>query len=81
MLLALLLGSVFISPGRLWGSEILWQIRLPRVILAALIGLLLSVAGVILQGVLKNPLADPYILGVSGGAAVGAAISIILGAS
>jgi iron complex transport system permease protein len=77
--LSLFLGSVFIAPGELLKSEILWQIRLPRVILAALIGLLLSVSGVILQGVLRNPLADPYILGISAGAAVGAAISIAAG--
>lgn len=78
--LSLFLGSVFITPGELWGSEILWQIRLPRVILAALIGLLLSISGVILQGILRNPLADPYIIGISAGGAVGAAISIVLGA-
>jgi iron complex transport system permease protein len=75
-----LLGSVFISPEKLWQSEILWQIRLPRVILAALIGLLLSVSGVLLQGVLRNPLADPYILGISAGAGVGAAVSMLMGA-
>jgi iron complex transport system permease protein len=80
MLLSLFLGSVFISPGELMTSNILWQIRLPRVVLAALIGLLLSVSGVILQGILRNPLADPYILGISAGGAVGAAISIALGA-
>src|SRR3989339_700406 len=65
MLVSLLLGSVFINPKDLWQSDILWQIRLPRVLLAALIGLLLSLSGVILQGVLRNPLADPYILGIS----------------
>ena len=80
MFFSLFLGSVFLNPGDLWQSEILWQIRLPRVILAAFIGLLLAVSGVILQGVLKNPLADPYILGISAGAGVGAAISIALGA-
>ena len=80
MILSLFLGSVFISPGDLWQSEILWQIRLPRVILAALVGLLLSISGVILQGILRNPLADPYIIGISAGGAVGAAISITLGA-
>ncbi len=80
MFLSLFLGSVFISPTDLWQSNILWQIRLPRVILAAFIGLLLSISGVILQGVLRNPLADPYILGISAGAGVGAAVSIALGA-
>ena len=79
--LSLFLGSAFISPGELFKSEILWQIRLPRVILAALVGLLLSISGVILQGILRNPLADPYILGISAGGAVGAAISIALGTS
>ena len=79
MFLSLFLGSVFISPDELWTSEILWQIRLPRVVLAALIGLMLSVSGVILQGILRNPLADPYILGISAGGAVGAAIAIAVG--
>lgn len=79
MFFSLFLGSVFISPGELWESEILWQIRLPRVILAALVGLMLSISGVILQGILRNPLADPYILGISAGGAVGAAISIAIG--
>ncbi|MFA5840236.1 MAG: iron ABC transporter permease [Candidatus Margulisiibacteriota bacterium] len=80
MLISLFIGSVLMSPAQLWHSEILWQIRLPRVILAALIGILLSISGVILQGVLRNPLADPYILGISAGGAVGAAISIAIGA-
>lgn len=79
MFSSLFLGSVFISPDELWQSEILWQIRLPRVVLAALVGLMLSVSGVILQGILRNPLADPYILGISAGGAVGAAISIAIG--
>ncbi|MDD5593960.1 MAG: iron chelate uptake ABC transporter family permease subunit [Candidatus Margulisbacteria bacterium] len=80
MLLSLFLGSVFMSPGELLKSEILWQIRLPRIILAALLGLLLSVSGVILQGILRNPLADPYVLGISAGGAIGAAVSIAAGA-
>jgi iron complex transport system permease protein len=81
MIFSLFFGSVFISPGELWNNNILWQIRLPRVVLAALIGLLLSISGVLLQGILRNPLADPYILGISAGGAVGAAISIVLGAN
>lgn len=80
IVLSLMLGSVFISLEKLWQSEILWQIRLPRVLLAALIGLLLSTSGVILQGILRNPLADPYVLGISAGGAVGAALAITLGA-
>jgi iron complex transport system permease protein len=54
---------------------ILFDIRLPRVVLAALIGATLAVAGVTFQTLLRNPLADPFILGVSGGAAAGAAIA------
>ena len=66
-------GSVYISPERLFSSEIFWQIRFPRIILAALVGSMLALSGVVLQGVLRNPLADPYILGVSSGGAIGAA--------
>lgn len=60
-------------------ETIVWQIRLPRVFLAAMVGMGLAVAGVAFQGVLRNPLADPYILGVSSGAAFGAALVILLG--
>jgi len=79
MVAACLLGSVYIPVKELLKSDIFWQIRLPRIILSALIGLLLSVSGVILQGILRNPLADPYILGISAGSAVGAAVAIALG--
>jgi iron complex transport system permease protein len=61
-------------------SVILLDIRLPRVILAALAGLALAAAGTTFQAVLRNPLAEPYILGVSGGAAVGAILSVAAGA-
>ena len=54
--------------------DILLRVRLPRLILAALVGAALSGAGVVFQAVLRNPLADPYILGVSGGAALGAVL-------
>ena len=60
-------------------ETIVWQIRLPRIVLAALVGSALAVAGVIFQGVLHNPLADPYILGVSSGAALGAALVFFFG--
>lgn len=56
---------------------IIWNVRLPRVILGILVGASLSVAGVSFQGLLKNPMADPYILGVSSGAALGATVAII----
>lgn len=62
-------------------SSIVWRIRLPRVILAALAGATLSLGGLVFQALLRNPLAEPYILGVSGGSAVGAIIGILLGMS
>jgi iron complex transport system permease protein len=62
-------------------SSIVWQIRLPRVLLAALAGATLSLGGLVFQALLRNPLAEPYILGVSGGSAVGAIIGIMLGMS
>ena len=58
---------------------IIYSIRLPRVIFAGLLGASLSAAGVIFQALLRNPLADPFILGISGGSAVGAIIGIITG--
>ncbi len=58
---------------------IILQIRLPRIILAGIVGASLSVAGVVFQALFRNPLADPYVLGISGGSAVGAILAIILG--
>ncbi|SFJ46427.1 FecCD family ABC transporter permease [Thermoflavimicrobium dichotomicum] len=60
-------------------NAIVWQLRLPRVILAAVVGASLAIAGVIFQGLLKNPLADPYVLGISSGAATGAVLAILTG--
>jgi iron complex transport system permease protein len=57
-------------------EAILWQIRVPRVVLAALVGAMLAVAGATYQGVFRNPLADPYLLGVAAGAGLGATIAI-----
>src|SRR3989339_146425 len=62
-IISMFLGPVFISPEYLLKSEILWQIRIPRIILSAMVGIMLGISGVILQGILRNPLADPYILG------------------
>jgi len=62
-------------------NTILFSIRLPRIILAGLVGASLSLAGAIFQALLRNPLADPYILGLSGGSAVGAIIGMIIGAT
>lgn len=60
---------------------VIYKVRLPRALLAALVGACLSVSGAAFQAVLRNPLADPYILGVSGGAALGAVTAIWLGFS
>jgi iron complex transport system permease protein len=59
-------------------AKILFGIRIPRILLAGLIGGALAASGVVFQAVLRNPLADPYVLGVSSGAALGAAIGILL---
>jgi iron complex transport system permease protein len=61
------------------GAAIIWNIRLPRVILATLVGATLSLGGLVFQALLRNPLAEPYILGVSGGSAIGAIIGILMG--
>lgn len=58
---------------------ILWQIRLPRVVLGAVAGAMLALAGAAYQGVFRNPLADPYLLGVSSGAGLGATLAIVAG--
>lgn len=87
------LGSVTVPPGEvlgaLWrgvtGQElagndvIVWQIRLPRVVMGVLVGASLSVCGGAFQGVFRNPLADPYLLGVASGSALGATIAIVAG--
>ncbi|HYM51372.1 MAG TPA: iron ABC transporter permease [Candidatus Limnocylindrales bacterium] len=69
------LGSGGASSGPL---AILWSLRFPRVVLAALVGALLAVAGAAYQGVFRNPLADPYLLGAGAGAVLGATIAIVL---
>jgi len=62
-------------------SAIILKIRFPRVLLAVIAGSVLSLGGVVFQSILRNPLAEPYILGISGGAAIGAIIGIIMGLS
>jgi iron complex transport system permease protein len=94
---SLLAGSVHIDLGHVWRyllraltgdfsitsqeELILFSVRLPRIIFAGIVGAALSLGGVIFQAILRNPLADPYILGVSGGSALGAIIGIVIGAS
>jgi len=60
-------------------DTIIWKIRFPRILLATLVGGTLSLGGLVFQALLKNPLAEPYILGISGGSAIGAIIGILIG--
>lgn len=62
-------------------GEVLWQVRAPRVLTALMVGAALGLAGAVMQGLLRNPLADPGVLGVSAVAALGAATAIVLGAA
>ncbi len=85
----LVLGSASIGPSDLFDvllggsdavtTQIVVELRLPRVLGAALVGAALGIVGATLQAVMKNPLAEPYILGISSGASVGAASSVLLG--
>jgi iron complex transport system permease protein len=73
-------GMLRAGPGSVEdGAAVLWAIRLPRVILGALVGATLAVAGTALQGVFRNPLADPALIGVSSGASLGAALCLVVG--
>jgi len=77
----LLNGTGLFHFARHWDSAaevIVWQVRMPVVIGAACVGAALSVAGVLFQGMLRNPLADPFLIGTSSGAALGAAIAFVL---
>ncbi|WP_020589905.1 FecCD family ABC transporter permease [Desulfobacter curvatus] len=62
-------------------SAIIWDVRLPRILTAAIVGAGLSVSGVVFQGILRNPLADPYTLGISAGAAFGACVAFFFNMS
>ncbi|ADI05623.1 ABC transporter iron(III)/siderophore permease protein [Streptomyces bingchenggensis BCW-1] len=66
------------AAGDLALDQIVWNFRTPRVVLAALVGTGLAVSGVVLQAVVANPLADPYVLGVSSGASLGAVLAFTL---
>ncbi|MBI4518038.1 MAG: iron ABC transporter permease [Deltaproteobacteria bacterium] len=87
IVLAALLGSVHVDLARALQADladnsdrvILFEARLPRVLLAAVVGGALASAGVALQGLLRNPLAEPHLIGISGGAALGAVIALIAG--
>jgi iron complex transport system permease protein len=62
-------------------ATIIWGIRFPRVMLATLVGAALSLGGLVFQALLRNPLAEPFILGISGGSAIGAILGILMGLS
>lgn len=75
-----------ISSGGIWDDgnqgpfyDIIWLLRMPRIILAICVGAGLAISGVIMQAIVKNPLADPYILGISSGASLGATAAVLLG--
>jgi iron complex transport system permease protein len=87
LILSLAIGSVFIPPAELWRvvtgvafnetfRTILWDIRLPRTALIALVGAALAGSGAAYQGLFRNPLADPYLIGVASGAGLGAIIAM-----
>ena len=93
-LVSLALGPAGIPPRRVFSLLLAWlagraghgtealivlQLRLPRIILGGLVGAGLAAAGTAFQAILRNPLADPYVIGVSAGAGVGAALGITLG--
>ena len=91
MLAGLAAGSSGVKFAALWQTitapesadamlkAIIWKIRFPRVLMAIIAGATLSLGGLVFQALLRNPLAEPYILGVSGGSAIGAIIGILLG--
>ena len=74
-----MLGVVHFGWDEMWQSSIFWNLRAPRIVLSVLVGAALSVCGAAYQSVFRNPLTDPYVLGLSSGASVGAAEAILLG--
>jgi len=84
MIFSLCIGSVRVSLNQIFNpsdriiKEILLKIRLPRIILGFSVGGALAIAGVILQGLFRNPLVEPYTLGISGGAGVFICLNIVL---
>lgn len=75
------LATVLFEPGNDVSSRIIWDIRLPQALTAFCVGGLLALAGALQQVLLRNPLADPYVLGTAGGAAVGALLAMLAGAA
>ena len=80
-------GHQWATPAEIWQAfiegdslrgRLLWEWRLPRVLAAACVGALLGLSGAVFQGVFRNPLAEPYLLGASGGAALGATVALLV---
>ena len=78
---ALLSGLMLPKDQMTVSQKIIWQLRVPRVLMAIVGGMGLAVAGLIMQTILRNPLASPYTLGISSAASFGAAIAIVTGIS
>ena len=78
LVLSVVLGPAAVPLGELLRSDIVWSLRAPRALLAFLVGGSLGVAGAGLQALVRNPLADPFLLGLSGGAGLGAVVAIAL---
>src|SRR6266481_9451687 len=76
--LSVVLGPAAVPLAELLHSGIVWNLRVPRALLAFLVGGSLGVAGASLQALVRNPLADPFLLGLSGGAGLGAVVAIAL---
>ena len=81
MSLSDVLSTIFSSDTTKTYYQIIWEIRLPRVLFALAVGGGLSIAGAVFQAILMNPLAEPYILGISSGGTFGAVLSFVIGAS
>lgn len=79
VLLCSMVGVVHFRWCDIWSSPVFLNLRLPRIVLALLVGMALSVSGAAYQSIFRNPLTDPYILGVSSGSSLGAAVAILLG--
>ena len=70
--------DILLNPGDDPRSQIIWNIRMPRTIVGALVGINLSLSGAILQAIMRNPLADPHIIGISSGAGLAGVVIMIL---
>lgn len=82
MVVRIIAGELGVRTPEVWSESdhsIVWLIRLPRVILGIFVGAALALSGVAIQALVRNPLADPYLLGISSGASTGAAASILFG--